>query len=263
MSIFKIPREEFKSIASNYDTVWVKYFGYQRSEHDAIHTIDNDIKSLSFSAGFNSSYPVSAKQSKHIMYRTLDDVSIHISENSSFIVFSDDSPCQVRMLRFEGGKGKLYKFNVNANKYEQCEENLREWKLIRHWYKETACPKEVKEARFMRLNHHGLQYAKPSFRHLPSILLEDKEIVAMNYVTRIHCDSLIRVNHWVKFVVISPISLLLYKYTYFKEHETRRTAIINRLDPDKMHLAEIPRGLLFNTVGATWLSGLAMALFYL
>lgn len=259
MTIFKVPREEFSSITSNYDTVWVKYFGYHRSEHDAIHTIDNDIKNLSFSSGFNSSYLVPAKQLKHIMYRTLDDVSIHISENSSFIVFSDDLPRKVRMLRYEGGKCNLYKFNVTANKYEICEEKLREWKLIRHWYKETACSMETKESRFARLNLHGLQYAKPLFRNLPKFLLEDKEIVAMNYVTRVHCDSKVRVNHWVKFSLMFPVSMVMYSFTYFKEYETHRKKIINHLDPNKMHLANIPRGLMFNTVFAAWLAGISKA----
>jgi hypothetical protein len=259
MSVFRAPKEEFRSITSNYDSVWVKFFGYHRSTHDIIHTIDNDIKRLVFDTGFHSSN-VPTKLFRHIMYRTLDNVSTPVAENSSFVVYSKDFPCKVRLLKYEnGGKFNLYRFNTILSKFEPCDEDLREWKLIRHWYKDTVCPLAEKESRFVIVNHHGLQYSRPLLKALPKWMLEDEEVTAMNYVTRIRSDNVIRVNHWVKFAVIFPMSMMMYSFTYFKEYEPTRKRIINAIDPNKMHIANIPRGLMFNMVFAAWLAGISNA----
>lgn len=251
---FRGPKEEFHSLTSNYDTIWVKLFGYHRSTHDTIHCIDNDIKTLKFDTGFHSSN-VEDKLFKHIMYRTLDNVSTPVAGNSTFVVYKADVPCTLRLLRFEDGQYNLYRFITSSNKFEKCDEDLREWRLVRHWYKDTVCSLSDKETRFTLLNTHGLQFARPVLKYLPWWMRENEEVVALNFITRSKSDSVIHLNHWVKFVFISPLSYMAYRFTYFSEYDAMRKKILETLDPKQKHLRNIPRGVLFNLVFATWVAG--------
>ena len=253
MSGFRAPKDELRTIGSNYDSNWVKRFGYHKTASDIIHTVDNDLKNVKFDSGFHSTN-VPDKLYKHMMYRTLDNISTPIADNSCFVLFNGEYPCQLRLLKFENGNSTLYKFNPQRNKFDATNDDIREWKMVRHWYKDTVCPLAEKDSRFTLLNSHGLSYARPFLRSLPKWMLEDPEVIAMNYITRLHSKNVVRVNHYVKACVLFPFVFPVYKFIYFDEYKDIRNRIMKKLDPKGQHVSKLPRGLVFNLALATVLA---------
>jgi hypothetical protein len=253
MDLLSDVHENFRSILSNVDTVWVRWMGYHRSAENTIHVIDNDIKNIIFDQGFKS-FNAPLLNQKHVMYRTMNNISIPIAENSCYTVFDPDIPIRVRLLKFEDGKFNLYRFDVIQNRFVACDESLREWKLVCNWYKGTRCTPEEVTSRFEHINRRGLRYANSVIQRLPSCMLEDKEILAVNYVTRRTSDNLVRTHHWTKVAIVAPITYQIYKYLYFEEYTTRRRALLERLDPKVLHIRRVPRGVFVNVVFAAWVA---------
>jgi hypothetical protein len=253
MSTVREAQAEFTSIASNVDSVWVRWFGYSRTAENTVHVIDNDIKHLTFDLGHHSTYQPD-KVLGTIMYQTLDDAWLPMHSDACYVVFSTDIPCKVRLLKYVDGKCTLFRFDDTTMRFVETDEDLREWRIIRHWYKFTHCPTAEKDSRFKLLNCHGLQYYNTFVKSLPGWLLEDKEITAVNYVTRRTADNTLRMNHWAKFSIIGPISFQAYRFMYFDAYSGKRDALIHFLDPKKVHLGQIPRGILFNAAFALWVT---------
>jgi hypothetical protein len=253
MSGFRAPRDELRTIGSNTDSVWVKWFGYHQTAKDTIHTVDNDLKTVKFDTGFHSTN-VPDKLYKHMMYRTLDNVSTPVADNSCFVLFNGEYPCKLRLLKFESEKSTLYKFSTDNNKFEACNDDIREWYMIRHWYKDTVCPLAEKDSRFTLLNSHGLTYARPFLKSFPKWMLEDPEVIAMNYVTRLHSKNVIRMNCYVKACVLFPLVFPVYRFIYFEEYKEVRNRIMKSIDPRGHHISKLPRGLVFNMAFAAVLA---------
>jgi hypothetical protein len=110
MSTVREAQAEFTSIASNVDSVWVRWFGYSRTAENTVHVIDNDIKHLTFDLGHHSTYQPD-KVLGTIMYQTLDDAWLPMHSDACYVVFSTDIPCKVRLLKYVDGKCTLFRFD--------------------------------------------------------------------------------------------------------------------------------------------------------
>lgn len=217
----------FFSDIMNNSNLFVSVFGYKVGNSFSFYLLDQGFYSAVQLLQTEQSLPKNDLGYKYKIYRSADNKDLDVTDQSSYILQQNSTSIPAKFVVFINSK--MHRFDVDENKYVEIKEelDLEKYVLFKQT-KEIANSRSTKNDRFREIQKCGLQYKYQFYKHLSPLLLENREVIAQNYIMLSGHEKVVKINPLVTMAVLASANYCGMMCLKYKEFAPFRAAVMQK-----------------------------------